>query len=125
MATVTFFLDNVTAFAEGRSDLRGNAEIFSVDPHSIPSKGVTALLKLRQFLLVALPAFFRKNHGFGLKRRFMIRVAGDAVHPFLCMLRFDPGLEETGGSLLMAGDAESDIDLLVFILLNRHTRNEG
>jgi hypothetical protein len=55
----------------------------------------------------------------------MIRVTRDTVDPLFCVLRFGPGLEETGGSLLMAGDTESNIDLIVLIFLNRRARGEG
>jgi hypothetical protein len=125
VAAVASLLDDVAALAEGRPDLRRDAEIFAVDPHSIPPHGVATLLKLGKFLLMALPAFFREDHGFCLKRRLVVRVAGDTVDPLFRMLRFSPGLEETGSSLLMAGDAVSDIDLLITGFFRRRAHGEG
>jgi len=46
VATVASFLDDVAAFAEGGANLLRNTEVFPVDTHPIPTKGVTALLKL-------------------------------------------------------------------------------
>jgi hypothetical protein len=86
MAAVASFLDNMTAFAEGCPDFLGDAQIFPVNPHSIPSHGMATLLKLCKFLFVALPALFREDHGFCFKRRLMIRMAGDAVDSFFRML---------------------------------------
>jgi hypothetical protein len=62
MTAITSFLDNVTALTEGRPDLLRNAKVLSLNPHSIKSDGMAALLELRKFLFVALPAFFRKDH---------------------------------------------------------------
>jgi len=38
-------------------------------------------------------------------------MAGDAIHSFLLMFRFYPGLKETRGSFLVVGDTESHVDL--------------
>jgi hypothetical protein len=125
VAAVASLLDNMAALTEGCPDFLGDAQIFPVNPHSIPSHGMATLLKLCKFLFVALPALFREDHRFRLKCRLVVRVAGDAVNPFLRMLRFSPGLEEGGSSLLMAGDAVPDIDFLVPGFLRRRAHGEG
>ena len=64
VAAVTSFLDNMAAFAEGRPDLRGDAEIFPVDPHPVPPHGMSALLELGKFFLWHSPHFSGKTMPF-------------------------------------------------------------
>ena len=123
MTTVASFLDDVTSLAKGRADLLGNAEVFALNPHSVKSNGVTALLKLLQLLGVALPAFVGKNHGLLVGGCLMIGVTGDAIDPVLCVLRFYPRLKKSRRPLLMAGDAEPYID--PFLLFGGSTCAHG
>lgn len=86
MATVTPFLNDMTALAEGRAYLLGYAKVFPLDAHSIKSYGMTALLKLRQLLGMALPAFFRKDHRLLIRSGLVVDVASNTMDTVLCML---------------------------------------
>jgi hypothetical protein len=114
MTAITPFLDTVTALTEGGSDFLGNAKIFTLNPHSIKPYRMPALLKLFKLLRMALPAFFRENHGLLIRSSLVVNVAGDAIDSVLRMFRFDPGLKEARCSFLVAGDAEPHIYLFHF-----------
>src|SRR4030042_3864128 len=62
VATITPFLDTVTALTEGGSDFLRNAKILSLNPHPIKPYRMPAILKFFQLLRVALTSFFRENH---------------------------------------------------------------
>jgi hypothetical protein len=114
MTAVTPFLDTVTAFAEGGPDFLRNAKIFTLNPHSVKSYRMPAILKFFQLLRMALTTFFRENHGLLIRSGLVVDVAGDAIDPVLRMFRFYPGLKEAGCPFLVTGDAESNIDLFHF-----------
>jgi hypothetical protein len=114
MTAITPFLDTVTALTEGGSDFLGNGKILSLDPHSIKPYRMTAILKFFQLLQVALTAFFRENYGLLIRSSLVVDMAGDAIDSVLRMFRFYPGLKEARCSFLVAGDAESHIDLFHF-----------
>jgi len=114
VTAITPFLDAVTAFTEGGSDLLRNAKILSLNPHSIKTYRMPAILKFFHLLRVALTAFFRENHGLLIRSSLVVDMAGDAIDSVLCMFRFYPGLKEARCSFLVAGDAESHIDLFHF-----------
>jgi hypothetical protein len=85
MATVASFLDDVASFAEGGANLLRNTEIFAMSTHPIPPNGVAALLKLLHLFLMALPTFFRKDHGLLFRGSLMVDVAGHTMDSFFCM----------------------------------------
>jgi hypothetical protein len=114
MTAITPFLNAVTAFTEGSPDFLRNAKVLSLNAHSIKSYRMPALLKFFQLLRMALTAFFRENHGLLIRSSLVVLMAGDAMDPILCMFRFYPGLKEAGCSFLVAGDAESHINLFHF-----------
>jgi len=125
VATIAPFLDGVTSLAKGRAYLLRYAKVFPLDAHSFKPYGMTALLKLHQLLGMAFPTFFREDHRLLLGGCLMVDVAGDAMDSVLCMLRFHPGLKKSGCPLLMARDAESDINGFVFFLGDTSTRGDG
>jgi hypothetical protein len=114
MTAITPFLDTVTALTEDGSDFLGNAKILSLNAHPIKPYRMPAILKFFQLLRMALTAFFWENHGLLIRSSLVVDVAGDAIDPILCMFRFYPGLKEARCSFLVAGDAESHIDLFHF-----------
>ena len=111
MAAVTFFLDHVTALAEGGADLLGNPQIFPLDSHSFESDGMAALLELFQLFFVTFSAFIWENHSLLLSGGLVVNVAGYTIDPVLCMFRFNPGLEKPRCHFLMTVHAESWIHL--------------
>jgi len=114
MAAVTFFFNDVAPFTEGTSDFLRNGKILSLNPHSIKSYRMPALLELFKLLRMALPAFFWENHGLLIRSSLVVDMAGDAVDSVLRMFRFYPGLKEARCPFLVAGDAEPHIDLFHF-----------
>jgi hypothetical protein len=110
MAAVTSFFDNVAALAEGGANFLRNAQVFSLNSHSLKRDGVTAFTELIQLLGMASPALIGKNHGFRPISGFVIGVTSDAVYSILGMLGFHPGLEESGGSFYMAAHTVSGLD---------------
>ena len=114
MAAVTFFLDHVTALAEGRADLLGDAQVFPLDSHSFESDGMSALLKLLQLFLMTLSTFLWKHKGLLLSGGLVVNVAGYTIDPVLCMFRFNPGLEKPRCHFLMTVHAEPWIHLRNF-----------
>jgi hypothetical protein len=124
MATVTSFLDAVAALAKGGTDLLGNGEIFSLNSHSIKTNRMAAHSELLQLLFVALPAFFRKDHGFLFRCGLVIDVTTHTMDVILCVFRFDPRLEKSGRHLLMAMDTESRINSFFCLLRGGCTHEE-
>jgi len=114
MTAIAPFLDAVTAFTEASSDFLRNGKILSLNPHSIKPYRMPAILEVFKLLRMALPAFFRENHGLLFRCGLVVDVAGDAIDSVLRMFRLYPGLKETRCSFLVAGDAESHIDLFHF-----------
>ncbi len=110
VATVTSFFDNMAALAEGGPDFLRNAQIFSLNSHSIKPDGMAALPELLQLLGMAFPALVGENHGFRLISSLVIGMTGDAVYSILGMLGFHPGLKEAGGSFYMAAHTVSGLD---------------
>jgi len=90
MATVTPFLNHVTTLAESGPNLLWDAEILSLDSHSVKPNRVTALSELLQLFFMAFPAFFRENHGLLIRSSLVVDVAGDTMDPILCVFGFDP-----------------------------------
>ncbi len=111
MATVTLFLNHVAALAEGCADLLRDAQVFSLNSHSIKPDRMATLPELLQLFGMALPAFFREDHGFLVRSDLMVDVAGHAMDAFFGMLRIYPGLEKPGCPLLVAGHTESGVHL--------------
>jgi hypothetical protein len=111
MATVALFLNHVATLAEGCADLLRDAQIFSLNSHSIKPDRMAALPELFQLLGMALPAFFREDPRLLLGGCLMVDVAGHAMDAFFGMLRIYPGLEKPGCPLLVAGHAKSGVHL--------------
>ena len=110
VATVTSFFDDVAALAEWGADFLRDAQVFSMNSHSLKRDGMAALPELLQLLGMALPALVRENHGFRHVSGLVVGVTGDAVYSILGMLGFHPGLEEAGGSFYMAAHTVSGLD---------------
>jgi hypothetical protein len=115
MATVAPFLNDMTALAKSRADFLGYAEILSLDAHAIPADRVAAFLKLFQRFGVALPAFFREDHGLLLRGHLVVHMAGHAVDALPGMLRFHPGLKKAGGYSLVTFHAKPRVHLGSFV----------
>ena len=124
VAAVASFFDQVAAFAESGADFLRNAQVFSLNSHSLKRDGMAALPELLQLLSMAFAALIGKNHGFRPISGFVIGVTSDAVYSILGMLGFHPGLEEAGGSFYMAGHAVPRIDP-ISRFLGRRTCTSG
>jgi hypothetical protein len=109
VAAVTPLLDDVAPLTEGGSNFLRDGKVFPLNSHSFKPDRMAALPKLCQFFLVALPAFLRKDHGFLFGCELVVDMAGHAMDPFLGMFRFNPGLKNSRGHLLMAVHTESRI----------------
>jgi hypothetical protein len=110
VAAVTSFFDDVATLAEWGADFLRNAQVFSLNSHSLKRDGMAALPELLQLLGMAFPALIGENHGFRPISGLVIGMTGDAVHSILGMLGFHPGLEEAGGSFYMAAHTVSGLD---------------
>jgi hypothetical protein len=124
MAAVASLLDNVAAFAEGRTDLLWDTEVFPLNSHPVEADGMTALPKVGQFLFVAFPAFLRKDHGLLFGSGLVVDVARDAMDPFLCVFRLRPGLENSRRHPLMTIHTESRVDGLFRLFKRADTHDE-
>src|SRR4030042_2162162 len=113
VAAVTSFFDDVTTLAELGADFLRNAQVFSLNSHSIKRDGMAALSELFQLLGMAFPALVGENHGFRPISGLVACGTRDAVYPFLGMLRFHPGLKKRRGSFYVAAHAYSRIDSLI------------
>ncbi len=90
MTAITSLLDDMASFTKGGPDFLGDGKVFSLDSHPLKPDGMAALPEFCQFLLVALPAFLGKDHGFLFGRKLMVNVTGHAMDTFFRMLRFNP-----------------------------------
>ncbi len=111
MAAVAFGLDIVAPFAERLFKWVGRSLVLTVFPHPIPGNGMPAHLKLFISFRMTLSAYL------GLHRRLfrpgflMTLVAGDTVHTRLGMFAVYPGLKNSSGVFLMAGQTVPDLFL--------------
>lgn len=121
MAAVTSLFDNVAALAKRGPDFLRDAQVFSLNAHSLKPDGMAAFPELGQLLGMAFPTLIGENHGFGPISSFVVSMTGDAVYPLLGMLGFHPGLEEAGGPFDMAAHAESRINS-IFRFFRRRDR---
>jgi hypothetical protein len=83
----------MAAFTEGSTDLLRNTEIFSLNSHPVEADGMAALPEICQFFFMALPTFFRKDHGLLFGSYLVIDMAGHTMDTLLRMFRFRPRLE--------------------------------
>jgi len=105
VATVTSFFDDVAALAELGADFLRNAQVFSLNSHSLKRDGMAALPELLQLLGMAFPALVGENHGFLPISGLVVGVTGDAVYPILGVRGFHPGLEKRRCSFNVATHA--------------------
>jgi hypothetical protein len=115
VTTVAPLLDDMTAFAESRSDFLRYAEVFAMDSHSVPPEGVAAISKLLQLFFVTLSTLLWKDHGFLFRGRLVVDMTRYAMNTILSVLRLYPRLEKSGGSFLVAGNTETHIDFIGFL----------
>jgi len=114
VTVVTPFLDTMTAFTEGGTNFLGNGKVLSLNAHPIKRNSMAPHLELCESVLMTLSTLFWKDHGLLFGGGLVVDMAGDAIDSVLCMFRFYPGLKETRGPFLVAGDAEPHVDLFHF-----------
>lgn len=111
VAAVTLVLNVVAPFAESFFQRVGESLVLAVLFHPVPGDGMSAFLELVKFFCMALAAdlgFHRRFFGLGL---FMALMAGDAIYPTFGMFAVDPGLKNSPGVFLVAGQAVADLFL--------------
>ena len=115
MTAIASLLDAVAAFTENGPDFLRDAEILSLNPHSLKPYRMAAFPEFLQLISMALTTLFWKDHGLLFGRSLVIDVAGDAMDPVPRMFRFNPGLKEARGPFLVTGDTKPHVDLLRFL----------
>ena len=115
MTAIASLLDAVAAFTESGPDFLRDAEILSLNPHSLKPYRMAAFPEFLQLISMALTTLFWKDHGLLFGRSLVIDVAGDAMDPVPRMFRFNPGLKEARGPFLVTGDTKPHVDLLRFL----------